>query len=791
MQSLARARDRRRQRRRDLPRRRLPRALRIASAALGIAGFVVLLCCGLVAGVIWFTLPSEDDTARIPGLSAPVDVAFDRYGVPHIRAANERDGAAALGWVHARDRMFQMELMRRAASGRLSELFGAATVPIDREMRTLGLRRRAEADLAGLPPDVRAMLDAYAAGVNARIAQEGRLIAPEFVVFGAPEPWTALDCLLWGKTMSLYLAGNWRTELARLSLQGRLPPDKIAQLWPPVDAKPADAAAADVRYADAARALLDVVPAFPAAFTQPDHASNEWAVDGAHSVSGAPLLAGDPHLGFALPSVWYLARIETPEGVLAGATAPGVPFMVVGHNSRIAWTFTTTGADTQDLFIETPAGPNEYQTPDGPLPFVVRQERIGVRGGHDQTITVRETRHGPVISDLRPVEGGPILALAAAELAPDDTAAIGLYALNRAQTATEAMAAAPRITSPVQNLLIADRAHIGLAVTGRVPVRKSGDGSFPAPGADGSHDWTGWADGDALPHFYDPPSGRLVNANEPLGPGGGTAFLGRDAFGDWRARRIRALLETKARLAASDFAAMQTDVGSTYADQLLPVLLAAKPATPLGRAAQGLLEGWGGRMTMGQPQPLLFNAVLDAFLRGLVQSGALPAGAPIPLLDFTAFVLSPAGAGWCGGDCGPALAAAFDRAAASLAQRWGDDPSAWRWGPAHLATFAHPLLSHIPLVGVLGTVRIASPGDDSTLDRGTPGPDGTSIHGASFRGVYDLADLDASLFTVAPGQSGNVFRAHARDMLTSWRDGAVIRLGPMPGRGKETARLLP
>jgi len=258
-----------------------------------------------------------------------------------------------------------------------------------------------------------------------------------------------------------------------------------------------------------------------------------------------------------------------------------------------------------------------------------------------------------------------------------------------------------------------------------------------------------------------------------------------------RARRIRALLDIKPRFAAADFAAMQTDIGSTYADELLPVLLAAKPATPLGRSAQAQLKGWDGRMAMDQPEPLIFNAVLQAFIAGLVETGALPARAPIAPLDFTAFVLSPPGAGWCGGDCGPATAAAFDRAAAALAARWGDDPSAWRWGPAHLATFAHPLLSKVPLMGALAIAQIAAPGDDTTLDRGTPGPGGTSVHGASFRGVYDLADLDASLFMVAPGQSGNVFRAHARDMLTRWRDGAMIRLGPMPGRGKENARLLP
>ena len=245
--------------------------------------------------------------------------------------------------------MFQMELMRRAASGRLSELAGASTLPLDRYMRTLGVRRRAEADVAGLDPATRAMLDAYARGVNAWIDRRGRFSAPEFIVLGAPESWTATDCLLWGKTMALYLSGNYRLELARLALLPGMTADRVKALWPPQDATPGPAAAA----ATAVR-LAAAIPTFPAPFTLPATASNEWAVDGAHSETGAPLLAGDPHLAYSMPAIWYLARIETPEGVLAGATAPGVPFMVIGHNGAIAWTFTTTGADTQDVFVETP-----------------------------------------------------------------------------------------------------------------------------------------------------------------------------------------------------------------------------------------------------------------------------------------------------------------------------------------------------------------------------------------------------------------------------------------------------
>ncbi len=444
-----------------------------------------------------------------------------------------------LGFVHARDRLFQMDMMRRAASGRLSEVAGPSTLNYDRTMRTLGLRRQAVASYQALPADARSMLDAYARGVNAWIAAKGRFSAPEFLFLGAPEPWQPVDSLLWGETMGLWLSLNWRTELSRYALEPRLPQQKIDGLWPsaPGDGKPQAGLTATPQHADAARRLIDLLPQFPEPYTQASSASNAWAVDGQHTATGAPLLAGDPHLAFGFPSIWYLARIETPQGVLAGATAPGVPFLVLGHNGHIAWSITTTGADVQDIFVETPVGDDRYQTPDGPRPFTLHEERIKVRGQPDQILTVRETRHGPVISDL--VGAKQVLAVAMANLAPDNTAAAGLLALNQATNVDQAAKAAAMITAPVQNLLVADRERIALYVTGRVPIRRAGDGSAPVPG-DGSHDWIGWASGDQLPHYVAPASGRLVNANDRIAPPDFPVFLGRDWFGDWRCSVVSA-----------------------------------------------------------------------------------------------------------------------------------------------------------------------------------------------------------------------------------------------------------
>ncbi len=776
---------------------------RLLAGVFGLLLFLVLLpVAGLVA-VLWATLPPRTAEATLPGLSAPVRVAFDPDGVPFIRAASLPDTAEALGYLHARDRMFQMDLMRRTASGRVSEIAGPAALSVDEMMRVLGLRRRAEADLAGLKPETRALLDAYARGVNAWIAQRGRFAAPEFVPFGAPALWTPVDSLLWGKLMALWLTGNWRTELARLSLAGHLDPARIDELWPPdSEAGRPDAALApgarEPRYADAARAVLAAIPRFPAPMTEPGEASDEWAVDGRHTASGKPLLAGDPHLAFGFPGLWYLTRIDVPGLSLAGATAPGLPFLVLGHNGHIAWTFTTTGADTADVFEETVLPDGKYQTPDGPSPFVTRQERIRVRGRKPVTITVRETRHGPVISDLDGRQGGPgggpVLAVAMAALAPGDTAADGILALNQASDVAAAGRAAAMISAPVQNMLVADASGVGLFVTGRVPIRRAGDGAAPVNGASGKFDWTGFASGEALPHYVDAPSGRLVNANERVATRDFPVFMGRDWFGDWRAVRIRQLLDQGGnKLTPADFARMQVDATSTFAQALLPVLRGIElPAEAPSAKAAALLAHWDGRMAMGLPQPLIFNAWMQRFYQLVMQRAGIAHLWAAAWQEFTQWVVTPAGAHWCGGDCGPLLAQALQEAVAQLAKTQGPDPASWRWGKVHRAVFASPLLGRLPVIGSLTTARIPVPGDDTTLFRsGAPLGQLDAVHGAEFRGVYDLAKLDDSLFMAAPGQSGQVASRHAWNLLPAWRDGATIRLGPAPERTAWTMHLVP
>ncbi|MCA3408710.1 MAG: penicillin acylase family protein, partial [Roseomonas sp.] len=419
---------------------------------------LVLLIIGGIAGALWWSLPARNAELVLPGIAAPVAITLDARGIPHIEAGSEEDAWAALGFLHARDRMFQMEMMRRGARGQSAAVAGAAALRLDRFMRLLRLEERAAADLAALDAETRAALDAYARGVNAWIAARGRFAAPEFIALGAPAPWQPVDSLLWGKIMGLWLGGNWRMELERARLAARLSPEQLADLWPedftagrpdeplmPAETKASGALRGESLNGTALATLAAHLPRFPADAPLPEIASNAWAVGAGRSATGAPLLAADPHLSHSAPIIWYLARISLPEGRrLMGATAPGVPGILIGRNENLAWGFTTTHADTQDIFIEKLTEDGRYATPEGPRDFTWHETEIAVRGAAPVAFRFRETRHGSVISDLDPSfqsDAGTVLSLAMASLAAGETSARGLLRLNRAGSIAQARSA--------------------------------------------------------------------------------------------------------------------------------------------------------------------------------------------------------------------------------------------------------------------------------------------------------------------------------------------------------------
>jgi penicillin amidase len=783
-----------------------PGKLRWLRWFLGVSGALLLLALSAsFGGYLWLrgSLPQIDGRIALAGLSATVEVLRDSDGVVTIEAQSTPDATRALGYVHAQDRLVQMDFMRRLGAGRLSEVMGQSTVEVDRMMRTLGFYRLAEESQAHLNPETMASLEAYAAGVNAFLADPPGPLPIEFQVLGyEPEPWRPADSLVWGRLMALQLSGNWSSEALRLRLAERLTPEQIAFLWRPYP-KNAPNAIGDLA------AAQDLQPALPGEVLPwqwaPKDASNSWVVAGRHTASGSPILANDIHLALHHPNHWYLARIETPGLTLVGATAPGVPFLIAGHNGHIACDFTTTHSDTQDLFLErSPEGAEDsYETPDGPRRFEVREEVIDVRGGDPLHIAVRSTRHGPVISDLRagrfaPLADNLILALAWPSLRADDRTADAIYAMNRARDWDQFRAALRQFHSPQQNLLYADRAGtIGFIAPARVPLRAQGDGSFPAKGWTGEQDWAGEIPFDELPQSVDPKRGRIVAANNKIVPDDYPYLITADWPSGHRAQRIEDLLDDAEETTPAQHAGWQSDIVSLAAKRLLPLLIAAVESEQVSARAEGalsLLSDWDFRMARDRPEPLIYYAWLKAANEALLADELGPEFNFFQRADadLLSAILS-GGEAWCDDvesetqeGCAAQSAKALEAALADLAARFGNDMDDWRWGEAHMARLRHPVLGRIPLLGALTTRSIETDGGEDTVNRGgarLAGSDSQVFehrHGATFRAVYDLADLDQSLFMIVGGQSGNPLSPFYGNLAEPWRDGIYLKLDGKP-----------
>jgi penicillin G amidase len=770
-----------------------------------IAGLALLMIVTAGVGYFWLrgSLPQIDGRIEVAGLGAPVTVVRDRWAIPHIEAKDLLDASFALGFVHAQDRLWQMEFQRRLGAGRLAEILGAAALPSDRFMRTLGLYRQAEAGLAHLAPDARAWLEAYAAGVNAFVATRTGPLPPEFLILGqeGPEPWRPADSLVWLRLMALDLATNYRDELARARLAKRLSDEQIADVWP--------------GYPESApTTLVELARALPwdelAAVLPPDApggiGSNAWVVDPGRSTTGGPLLANDPHLRLQAPGVWYLAHLETPELALVGATLPGIPAVVLGHNGTIAWGFTNTGADTQDLFVERvdPADPTRYLTPAGPARFQVREEVIEVAGGAPVALTVRATRHGPVISDLLPDAATTFgsdraVALAWSALAVDDLAAQALLGVGKARNWEAFVAALRDVGAPMQNIHYADTAgHIGLIAPGRVPIRKKGDGRWPVPGWTGEYDWDGWIPFDALPRALDPASGVLFNANNRVVPPDYPYLLTADWEAPYRARRLSQLLAQGA-FGPTQFAAMQADLRSLLAQDLLPIMLDAAPGGLEAARARVRLAAWDRTMRADAPEPLIFAAWYRELSRLIYadELGDMFDGFWHVRPQFMERILTRRQI-WCDDvrtdpveTCAQLAATALDLALRDLAGRFGADPAVWRWGDAHPARMRHPVFAEQPLLDLLFSIEVPTGGDSVTVDVGHFDPRDelrpfASTHAPTYRAIYELTNLEDSRFVTATGQSGNPLSRHYRDLTRLWaagrsvpirRDGASYRQG--------------
>ncbi len=779
-----------------------------------LGALVIIAALGAGGGYIWMraSLPQTEGALELVALKAPVEVLRDADGIVTIRAQSEHDAAVALGYVHAQDRLWQMDLMRRLGAGRLSEIMGPATLGVDRFMLTFGYYRVAKANAAHLSAPVRALFEAYAAGVNAFISEPGGPLPLEFqFLWYRPEPWRLADSLVWGRLMARQLSGNWPTELLRKRLARRLTPDQIDFLWPDT---PASALVTTGQLSPPLKgmqpeALAHGPPWEPA----PEGASNSWILAGSQTQGGRPILANDPHLALTAPGLWYLARIETPELTVTGATTPGMPFVVFGHNGHIAWGFTNTSGDTQDLFIErvTKDDPARYQTPEGSSRFETREEVIAVKGGEPERLTVRATGHGPVISDVMPLAAdavGPdeVLALAWPALMPDDRTSEALYGINRARDWDGFRAALRNFHSPQQNIVYADTGGtIGFIAPGRVPIRKRGDGRVPVPGWSGEFDWTGFIPFDELPMTVNPPSGRIVAANNKIVPDDYPYLITADWADHYRAERINEMLDSSHPGTLEGSRAMQQDIMSLGVRELLPLLLEAKPETDRGRLALAVLGEWDGRMDRNSAAPLIFFSWIRELNRVLLadELGEAFADFQYPKMDLLAGILSKDRT-WCDDirtgareDCPAQLIDALEAALNLLALRFRYPVDRLRWGEAHVARFSHPVLSRVPLFDAIFGFAVETDGGNHTLNKAGVRVTGSrdtlfeDIHGPGYRAVYDLANLDNSHFMIATGQSGNPFSPHYGSLAERWRDGIYVKLDGA-GRAPHTRlRLVP
>ena len=795
-----------------------------------LISLAILLVAVLGLG-LWYrqaSLPEHEGTLRVASLSRPVRIVRDAAGVPSIHAQSESDAFFALGYVHAQDRLWQMEFNRRIAQGRVAELVGPGGVGVDRFVRTLGIYRWAQRMASGLDPRSHALLDSYCAGVNAYLDGHHDLLPPEFLLLRAPRPehWTAADTMGWVLMMSWDLsAPAMRNELNRLRLASRLTKAEIDDFLPLWD----DSAPATADYvslyrrlglpgpdlSEQARQLAALLPVagFDAAAAL---GSNSWAVAGSRSTSGRPLLANDPHLPLTAPSVWYFARLDAPGLHLFGATLPGIPVVVIGRNAHVAWSMTTTYADTQDLYLERvdPGHPDRYLTPQGWTEFETRVEEIAVRGEQPVRVTVRSTRHGPVISGalaavdaaLPPGRSQYVLALRWAALEPGDTTLPAFLAMNRATDTPQFDDALRGVTVVVQNVVFAgDDGHIALRVVGRVPRRRADDdlyGLVPSPGWDPRYDWQGWLAPDDLPRQLDPGGGIIVTANQKITAPGYAHYLTMEWQSPYRARRIEQLLQKVQLHDVRSFESIQADVTSLAAQELMAQLMSTEPATPLGRAALQKLRVWDGSMRTNAAEPLIYYAWTRK-LEAMIFDDDLGPLAPdlVDTADRSAAMLGVLtgrahARNWCGGarapgrnrDCRQLAAEALDQAVAELAHE-PRDLDRLRWGRQHVAVFEHRPLSSVPALRRLFEERITKPGDGDTIDRGVLRMRGENPFetrdGPSLRIVCDLSGADAGAWMFAPGQSGNPLSHQFGDLLEAWRRVRYRPIGPGTGKGLE------
>jgi len=812
----------------------------------------VLLVLAILLGAFGSILarrsfPQVDGVVTVAGLDGPVDIYRDSMGVPHIYADSLHDLFFAQGYVHAQDRFWQMDFWRHIGSGRLSEMFGESRVKTDAFLRTVGWRQMAEREWAELDPQSREILTAYADGVNAYLAaHQGSAVSLEYAVLGLlnpdyePEPWTPIHSLTWGKVMAWDLGGNMDTEIERAILLATLTPEQLADLYPeyPADHPVIVPAIGEGAYTPASS--LTVLPVRGVDYAGvaenialmedllgslgPGIGSNSWVVSGDRTATGMPLLANDPHLGIRIPSIWYQISLHCrseAEGCfnVAGFSFAGVPGVVIGHNDNIAWGFTNVGPDVQDLYVErvNPENPNQYEVNGQWVDMELRTETIQVAGGEPVTITVRMTRHGPVVSDTYgslnqessddepsfteqagiDLPGQYVIALKWTALTEPSHVFDTIWDFNRAENFEQFRAAAPEFNVPAQNLLYADvKGNIGYQMPGSIPIRAAGDGSLPVPGWTDEYEWTGFIPFEELPWAYNPASGYIVTANNQVPPRD-YAYLVNSPVYDYgfRAQRIVDMIENApGPIDIAYIQQMQGDSTSLNAEVIVPILMSLSFDDPaLADLRDRTLAGWDYRETADSQAALVFETfwvrlLEEGFADDLPEDQA-PGGGTRWYEIVRRLVDQPESAWWDDSTTDGVVETrddifrrAWAEAVASMQEAYGRNPDRWPdWGDEHFAWFPNESLGQsgiAPVEALFNRGPFPTGGGESIVNAtGWSFSDPFQIDWLpSMRMIVDLGDMRNSLTVHTTGQSGHAYHPHYVDMAPLW---ASVQYYPM------------
>ncbi len=773
------------------------RAMRLSLTAL----IVIVL-----AGLAWFlsiarsALPELDGTVSVAGLSGPVRVTRDAHGVPTIEAANIDDLFFAQGYVTAQDRLFQMDLLRRAAAGELSEAVGEVGLEHDREQRILGLRAAAEKGLAATTPEDRRQFNDYAQGVNAFIEAHRDKLPLEFRVLRyAPRPWSAEDSMLIAYQMVETLSTSPRAAITREKILAKLGPELTADLYvnsswrdhPPGISSSLDVNSGIATANSPPRVTTKLPGAVSGALWRPwlepffhdqilPVGSNNWVVSGVHTVSGKPLLSNDMHLGHQMPNLWYEAHLHSGNFDVAGVTLPGYPYVIVGHNQRVAWGFTNLMPTVEDTYVEKFNDSGQYLTPDGWKPPEVRHEVIRVKAKPDVSLDVLVTRHGPIVSDLEPGETRKI----ALHWTLYDGIRSPFFSIDSAQNWKEFQQAFSEFDAPGQNVVYADvDGNIGYQATGKIPIR-AGDGLLPVDGSDNSHEWTGYVPYDKLPSVFNPTSGIIATANARITPDKYPYSISTEWEAPWRVDRIYRVLQSGQKFSAADMLALQTDVYSELdrfvADKIVYAVDHAHSPSAKARTAADILRQWNGKMDADSAAPTIATRTRDKLMRLLLEPKLGPAsgddGASWKSYRWmfeTVWlenVLTNQPARWLPQNYpnyDELITAATEQALKNAPQNL----DAWQWGAENSLTIQNPVLGKIPILrGWTGTGTNPQSGSAYTVKAVG------HAHGPSERFTADLSNWDASTLNTVTGQSGNFLSPYYMDQWRAWYSGYTFTL---------------